>query len=317
MASQQPKPGSLQGILPFVHAVEAGSFTLAAERLGVTASAVGKSVARTEQRLGTRLMNRSTRSVSLTSDGEAYYRACVAALAEIDAIEARLAAGQREPAGRLRLDIPLAFGRRRIAPILFEIAAQHPQLVLEVGFNDRRVDLIEEGVDLAIRMGELGDSAGLVARKLFVQRWTICAAPGYLERHGRPRTLADLAGHSLINYGRNGSAASWPWRERDRAVTYNPRSRLILGHGEPLLDAVLAGAGISYLPTWLIEESVKRGTVELLWPDILVENVPVHALWPKARAIAPKIRVVVDALVRRLAPAPWDRAYADRGRASR
>jgi DNA-binding transcriptional LysR family regulator len=184
MISPQPKPSSLQGVLHFVQAVEAGSFSAAAARLGLTASAVGKSIARMEQRLGARLMHRSTRRVSLTSDGEAYYRACVAALGEIDAIEARLAAGQRVPSGKLRIDVPLAFGRRCLAPILFEIAASYPELVLEVGFNDRRVDLIEEGIDLAVRMGELGDSAGLVARKLFVQRWTIPAAPRPAEDSG-------------------------------------------------------------------------------------------------------------------------------------
>lgn len=133
-----------------------------------------------------------------------------------------------------------------------------------------------------------------------------------LQRHGRPKTLQDLSGHSLITYGRNGSVEPWHWREGDDALMYSPRSRLILGHGEPILDAVLAGAGIAYLPTWLIVESLERLTLELLWPDILVQTGPVHALWPKARATAPKVRVVVDALVERLSPAPWDRICAAR-----
>src|SRR5882672_3846135 len=177
-------PGTLQGVLGFVQAVEAGSFTRAAERLRITKSAVGKAVAQLEYRLGVRLLNRTTRSLSLTSEGEAYYEACVRALAEIDAAQALLASRRQVPSGRLRVDLPLSFGRRCVAPVLFALAGRYPGLTLELSFNDRRIDLIQEGVDLAIRMGELDDSPGLAARRLYAQRSVLCASPAYLARRG-------------------------------------------------------------------------------------------------------------------------------------
>src|SRR5260221_8637432 len=196
--------GGLRGVVPFVHAVEAGSLTRAAERLRLSKSAVGKAITQMERRLGVRLLNRTTRSLSLTSEGEAYYHACVRAITELDAAQSLLASRRQVPSGRLRVDLPLAFGRRCVAPILFEIAGRFPELTLEVSFNDHRIDLVEEGVDLAIRMGELVDVAGLIARRLCVQRSLACAAPAYLDAHGRPRQIDDLAGHSLIVYGRSG-----------------------------------------------------------------------------------------------------------------
>jgi DNA-binding transcriptional LysR family regulator len=301
------EPGSLQGILPFVRAVEAGSFTLAAERLRVTKSAVGKSIALMEQRLGLRLLNRTTRRLSLTSDGESYYQACVRALAEIDAAQAQLAARKQVPSGRLRVDLPLSFGRRCVAPVLFEVAGQHPGLTLEISFNDRRVDLIEEGVDLAVRMGELDDSFGLMARRLYVQRSALCASPAYLQAHGRPQSIDDLAGHAAIAYGRDGIVQPWTLLDPDgRQHVLRPHARIVLGHGEPMLDAVLAGCGIAWLPTWLMADHLRRGEIELVLSCGLVETLAAHAIWPATRNLAPKIRVAVDALVARFASSAWD-----------
>lgn len=301
------EPGSLQGLLPFTHAVETGSFTRAAERLGITASAVGKAVALMEARLGMRLLNRTTRSLGVTSEGEAYYRACVEALTVLDIAQAQLAAHLEVPAGRLRIDLPLTFGRRCIAPILFEIAERFPNLTLDVSFTDRRVDLVPEGIDLAVRMGELDDRVGLVARQFYVQRWAVCAAPAYLGRHGRPQTINDLERHALIVYGRDGFIS--PWFILDAAGhsrKYAPQGRIILGHGEPLLDAALAGCGIAYLPTWLVADELAKGRLERLLSPDLVETGPIHAIWPATRTLAPKIRIVVDELIRRFSSPSWE-----------
>jgi DNA-binding transcriptional LysR family regulator len=201
----------------------------------------------------------------------------------------------------------VALGRRCVAPVLFEIAAKFPELTLEASFNDRRADLIEEGLDLTIRVGELGDEAGLVARRLFVQRSTVCASPAYLSQNGAPADIDDLANHTLAVYGRDGVIAPWALRDRaGRPRTLTPRGGIVLGHGEPLLDATLAGLGIACLPTWLIHDHLKRGELTAVWPDCFVDNIPVHALWPKIRTLAPKVRVVVDALVERFSPPPWD-----------
>jgi DNA-binding transcriptional LysR family regulator len=301
------QPGSLQGIVPFVQAVETGSFAQAAKRLRVTTSAIGKSIAQMEQRLGVRLINRTTRSLSLTSEGKAYYESCVNALAELDAGQALLASRRQVPSGRLRVDVPLAFGRRCVAPILFEIADRFADLTLEISFNDRRVDLVGEGIDLAVRMGELDDSAGLIARRLYAQRSAVYAAPSYLERHGRPQSVDDLARHALVVYGRDGSVTPWVLKDADGEIRkFAPHGRIILGHGEPMLDAVLAGCGIASLPTWLTADHIRKGELEMILSDCLVETGPVHALWPKTRNLAPKVRVVVDELVSRFASPVWD-----------
>ena len=305
------KLDSLQGIIPFVQVVEAESFTRAAQRLHLTTSAVGKSIARLEGRLGVRLLHRSTRSLSLTHEGEVFYHACVAALAEMEAVQARLAQYRQEPSGRLRIDLPLAFGRRCVAPALFDIANKYPELTLDASFSDRHADLIEEGLDLTIRIGEVGDHAGLVARKLFVQRSTVWASPAYLQRHGMPKDLNDLTKHKLLAYGRDGFITPWHLRdENGRLKTLTPRAAVVLGHGEPLLDATLAGLGLAYLPTWLVADDLKRQRLVAVWPDAYVDNLPVHVLWPKTRSLAPKVRLVVDTLVTRFSPPPWEQTSA-------
>ncbi len=298
---------SLQGILAFVQAVEAGSFTGAGKRLHVTKSAVGKSIAQLEQRLGVRLLNRTTRSLTPTSEGLSYYEACVRALAEIDTAQSLLASRRLVPSGRLRVDVPLAFGRRCVAPVLFDISRQYPDLTVEISFNDRRVDLIEEGIDLAIRMGDLDDSLSLAARRIYAQRSAICAAPAYLEEHGRPQSIEDLARHSVIGYGRDGVVRPWTMRHANgRLERFLPKARLVLGHGEPMLDAALAGCGIVFLPTWLAADSLKRGELETVLSNCLVEDIVVHAIWPVTRTLAPKVRVVVDALVEHFSSPSWD-----------
>ncbi|WP_342359209.1 LysR family transcriptional regulator [Terrarubrum flagellatum] len=299
--------GSLNGLHAFVQVVEAGSFTEAAARLRLTKSAVGKSVSEMERRLGVRLLNRSTRSLSLTSEGRAYYEACSRALAEIDAAQALLASRRLAPSGRLRVDLPLSFGRRCVAPVLFEIAERYPELFLEISFNDRRVDLIEEGIDLAVRMGDLEDSSALVARKLYVQSSIVVASPDYLKRQGRPRDVDDLANHALIAYGRDGFTRPWLLvnaEGKQRSIV--PRAQLVLGHGEPMLDAALAHRGLAYLPTWLAIDHLRSGALEIALSTPPVESAAVHALWPATRALTPKVRVVVDALVARFASGGWD-----------
>ena len=192
----------LNGIEAFVQAAEAGSFALAAERLRLTRSAVGKSIARLEARLGVRLFHRTTRQQSLTDDGQAYYDRCVRALAELQAAEAELDSGRREPQGRLRVTAPLVFGRHCVAPVLRELAGRYPQLEVDISFSDRVVDLIDEGYDLGIRVGDLPDSSSLAARRLGLQTMGIGASPAYIAAHGRPVTAQEMQAHAGIIYAR-------------------------------------------------------------------------------------------------------------------
>lgn len=288
----------LNGIASFVEAVEAGSFALAAQRLGLSRSAVGKSIARLEQRLGVRLFLRTTRSQSLTDDGQAYYERCVRALAELDAGSAALDSGKAEPIGRLRVTTPVLFGRHCVAPLLMQLTEQHPQLSLEMSFNDRNVDLVEEGFDLAVRIGPPPDSATLVARRLATQNMAICAAPTYLQQHGAPASAADLALHAGIAYGRNGQAS--PWRIRDEAGQVfkpQPRVRLILDDIQAVADAAVAGVGLAWLPCWLMAKHARAGQLKPVLGSSDVLAPEIHAVWPQSRYMPSKTRVAIDALV--------------------
>lgn len=288
---------SLDGVDIFVAAVESGSFASAAERLHLTRSAVAKTIARIEARLEVRLFHRTTRSQSLTEDGQLYYERCARALEELRAGEAALDSGRREASGRLRVSVPVLFGRRCVAPVLARLAADHPRLELDLSFSDRPVDVIEDGFHLAIRNGEIAEGDGLMTRTISLQRMTVCAAPGYLATRGRLETLEDLESHTGIVYGRAGRIRTWQFPVGDRQVREaTPPSRLRFDDLEAIADAAEAGHGLAWLPCWLIRERVRAG---LLVP--LLETVPrlvfrTHALWPEAPHLPLRVRLAIDAL---------------------
>jgi DNA-binding transcriptional LysR family regulator len=287
----------LSGITTFVLAAEAGSFAQAAERLGVTRSAVGKSIARIEQRLGARLFHRTTRRQSLTDDGQAYYERCVRALAELEAAEAAFDTGRREPTGRLRLSAPVLFGRHCVVPALLGLARRHPQLQIEMSFNDRVVDLLEEGYDLAVRVGALPDSTSLAARRLGTQRMAICASPDYLARHGRPGSVAALAAHVGIVYGREGRRRHWLVRDADgRVHEVRIDNHLCFDDLQAIADAAVAGIGLAWLPCWQLARHVRAGELELVMDCERVLSAEIHAVWPQTRWLPSRTRVAIDAL---------------------
>jgi DNA-binding transcriptional LysR family regulator len=299
----------LSGIAAFVQAVEAGSFTAAAVRLGLSKSAVAKNVAKLEERLGTRLLERTTRSLGLTSDGQSYYESCLKVLAELGSAEALLASRQQQPSGLLRISLPVAFGQKWIMPALLDIGQQYPGLNFDVSFTDRHVDLVEEGIDLVVRLGDPGDMASLVGRKIGPQHSLLCASPAYLAARGRPQKLADLMDHDYIVYARDGRALPWLLRdEAGRTVSLRAKPRHTISHGHALRDAALAGAGLAYLATWLVMPDLREGSLEAVLTSAGVDDMPIHLLWPHARNMVPKVRVVVDQLVEHFHPVPpWDR----------
>jgi len=298
----------LKGITAFVQAADAGSFSLAATRLGLSKSGVAKSVSRLEDRFGIRLFSRTTRSFSLTPEGQAFYESCVRALAELESGEAALTSHSVRPSGRLRVDLPVVFGRRWVAPVLLDIAARYPHLDLEISLTDRIVDPIEEGIDLVVRIGDLHDSAVLVARRLGVQTSVVCASPAYLAAHGRPESLDDLDSHTCIAFGRGGRIIPWTFiGQSGSVITKAVRGRLSFNHSDAILDAALAGHGLALLSTWLIADHLRTGHLVRLLPEIATQGFSIHALWPQTRQLAPKVRVVVDELVSRFLPRPpWD-----------
>ena len=287
----------LKGISAFVEAVEAGSFALAAERMRLTRSAVGKSIARLEQRLGVRLFQRTTRSQSLTEDGHAYYERCVRALAELDAGALALDSGKSERVGRLRVSVPVLFGRHCVAPVLLALGRQYPRLTIEISFNDHVVDMVEEGYDLAVRIGKLPDSSTLVARRLGTQRMVICAAPSYLSQHGIPTTVDDLPTHVGIAYGRSGRIT--PWVVTDNAGhEFNPQVdiRVVFDDLQAITDAAVAGLGLAWLPCWLMAKHAGAGELEMVLNCDNVLPAEIYAVWPQSHYLPTKTRAAIDAL---------------------
>lgn len=291
----------LNGVSVFVQAAEAGGFAQAGERLGLSRSAVGKAVARLEARLGARLFHRTTRSQSLTDDDQAFYERCVRALNELEAGAAALDLGRREPVGRLRVSMPVTFGRRCVAPILVDLARAHPGLRLDLAFSDRPVDLIEEGFDLAIRNGLAPDGAGLMSRRLSGQRMTVCASPAYLARRGTPASLEDLADHEAVLYSRGAKMRTWLFPDADgRLREATVPSRLRFDDLEAIAAAAVDGMGLAWLPCWLVAPCLARGELVRVLADEPGLVFDSYALWPQGPHLPSRVRVAIDALAARM-----------------
>lgn len=289
------------GVQIFVDVVEAGGFAKAADRLSLTRSAVGKAIARLEDRLGVQLFNRTTRALCLTEDGHQYYERCIRAIEELQGGEALLESGRRDVVGRLRVSLPLLFGRHCVAPILRAFARQHPRLELELSFSDRQVDLIADGFDLAVRNGDLGQGPTLRARKLVSQRKVLCASAGYLAARGRPEGLDDLSEHDLLGYWRNGRALDWRLSDADGVLADVPvTSRLRFDDLEVIVDAVAEGMGLAWLPDWLIAARLEAGDLVEIWADRPSATMDSFAVWPATPYLPLRTRLAIDALVAEL-----------------
>ncbi|MDV5580854.1 LysR family transcriptional regulator [Enterobacter hormaechei] len=292
---------TLKDIPVFVASVEAGSFAQAAVRLHLSRSAVGKSIARLEERLGVRLFHRTTRSQRLTDNGALFYERCLRALEEIRGAESQLETGKHQVSGRLRVAMPVLFGRQCIAPLLIELAQEHPGLELEMSFSDRIVDLVEEGFDMAVRNGTLADSAVLVARRLGVHRMVLCAAPDYLIKNGQLQSVDDLRQYTAINYTRAGRVLPWQLMDYDgTSRTFIPRSSLNMDDLQAICDAALAGHGIAWLPCWMVIKEIHQGNLVPLFKQAPDVRFDVHAVWQQTPHLPLRVRIAIDMLVKRL-----------------
>lgn len=287
----------LKGISIFVETVEAGGFSAAADRLHLTRSAVSKTIARLEERLGVRLFNRTTRAQNLTDEGQFFYERCLRAVEEIRIGEAQLELGKREVRGRLRVSMPMLFGRHCAAPILARLLEDHPDLELDLSFSDRVVDLLEDGFDLAVRNGPLKDNPDLMARAIARQPMTVCASPAYLEKYGVPQTLDDIAHHQGIVYRRGDNDKAWTFPAvAGPAREILPKSRLRLDDLASIADAAVAGRGLAWLTCWLVRDRVLSGELVRVLTDRPPSIFDAYAVWPRSPVMLPKVRLAIDML---------------------
>jgi len=280
-----------EGLDEFVAVAECGQFTAAAERLGLSSSQVSRQVARLEERLQTRLFYRSTRRVALTEAGQTFLQHCQRLQdAREEALRAIGDLGG-EPKGLLRMTCAVAYGERFIVPLVTDFMTRHPQLKVEIELSNRTLDMVQEGLDLAIRLGRLQDSR-LVATRLAPRQMYLCAAPDYLHRYGRPHSLSELNGHNCLI----GSSDIWTFQLNDRESAQRVSGNWRCNSGQSVLEAALRGLGLCQLPDYYVLEHLRSGALVSLLANHQPPNTAVWALYPQQRHLSPKVRQLVDFL---------------------
>lgn len=282
---------------------ELGSFGAAARELGLSPSAVSKQVRSLEERLGVRLLNRTTRRVSLTELGRLYLERGSAILQDWEELEAEVRGLQASPRGTLRVSAPQDFGRHFLCGLVARFVAAYPELRVEFDLSDRLVDLVEEGFDVAIRIARPRDSS-LRGRRLGECERVLCAAPGYLEHHGVPRRPSDLEGHHCIEYAYQDDGGGWRFRSEGRVRQIRPTGRLRTNAGWAMRELALEGQGIALLPSFLVIDDVKEGALVTLLDDVLDADLAVMALFAERAQRVAKVRVFLDFVVEKLAESP-------------
>ena len=292
----------LVDVLAFVRVADTGSFARAAERMGLSKPVLSRRVARLEEHLGARLLTRSARGAQPTDIGQSYYARASAILADLEAAQEVVAEAVTQIAGPIRLSAPLSFGIAYLAPALADFARLHPEVELDIEFEDRNVDLVGGGYDLAVRIGNLADSS-LIARRIAPVRKHVIASPAYLDAKGRPERPADLAGHEVLLYGNE----QWRFRVGARWETVRVAARMRTNNGEMLRAAAVAGLGICLLPSFIAAPAIEDGGVEVILRDFAIEEGALYAVMPPGRATTARVRALVDFLVARFGPEPsWD-----------
>ncbi|MEM8688497.1 MAG: LysR family transcriptional regulator [Pseudomonadota bacterium] len=296
----------LDAMKVFTKVVASGSFAEAGRQMGLTRSTVSKAVIELEQILSSRLLDRTTRKVSATEAGLAYYERCLSILADVEETEAQVARLHDEPRGTLKLNAPMSFGALHMGPAIASFMAKYPELKVELSLNDRFVDPLEEGFDITLRIAVLEDSS-LIARKIAPARRVLAASPDYLAAHGQPTKLEDLKHHRCLNYGHSTVLQRWELTRKGKAVVAPINSVLCANNGDVLREAALNGQGITKLPTFLIGPDLKAGRLQIVLPEFPPTELGIYALYAPNRYLAAKSRLLIDHLVAAFSgAAPWD-----------
>ncbi len=288
--------GNFSEMAVFVRVAQEGSFSAAARYMDLTPSAVSKQIGRLEERLGARLFNRTTRQISLTDVGQAFFARADRILGDLAEAERAVTDMAGNPRGLLRISTPVAFGRMHLAHRLPRFLAANPEVQIDLALNDRFADLVEEGFDLALRIGELADSS-LIARKLAPNRRIAVAASSYLEANGRPERPADLLDHNCLTYTYRAQRHDWEFHGPNGREQVRVDGNLEANDAGALREALLAGLGIALLPLWLIGEDVRDGRLEVVMPDYPAPDSAIYAVYAPGRFLSPKVRRFVDFLV--------------------
>lgn len=284
----------------FTAVVDAASFVAAGDALGMSKAAVSRYVSELEQRLGVRLMHRTTRKLSLTPEGEVFLARCRDILSSIEASEAEISTRSVTASGLLKVSVPVSFGIRHLAPLWSEFLDRHPQVALDVQLADRVIDLVDEGVDLAVRIARLPDSS-LVSRRLASTRLVLCAAPSYLKRRGTPQHPSELTQHEVVGYSLMAMGDQWQFTGPEGPVSAKVRPRMWCNNGDTCIAAALQGAGIQLQPTFLIEQQLASGQLVEILPQFRSVELGIYAVYPSRKFVLPKVRALVEFLSTKLA----------------
>jgi DNA-binding transcriptional LysR family regulator len=286
----------LDALRLFVRLVECGSFSAVGREAGIGQPTVSKQIAGLEQHLGTQLVLRTSRQVVITESGQTLYDSARQLLDDYDAVESSVGVRQHSPRGMVRINTAPGHGRLCITPLLPAFFRQYPDIAVEVSVSERHVDLVGEGLDLAVRHGRLVDSS-LTARKLTDTEFVLAASPAYLARSGKPRRLADLDEHACVVFARGRERRPWSLKKGRETIAYVPHGSMVTGDAEHIRSAVLHGLGIAQVPFWLLESEIRSGEVEVLLPELQPARVPIHLVYPAGRRIPARVRALVDHLV--------------------
>ncbi|MCW5604182.1 MAG: LysR family transcriptional regulator [Burkholderiales bacterium] len=302
---------SLQGVVVFVRVAESRSFTEAAKHLGISPSGVSKAISRLEDRLGTRLVHRTTRSINLTHEGSAYYESCRSILDELQAAENAVSEGRALLTGKLRIQMPLGLGQQVMVPLIVEFAELHPELTFDLELSDRESDLASEGLDFAIRINELR-SVSCVARHLCNLRFATVASPKYLEKYGEPRTPEELDRHRCLVFylPHLRRYREWLFSSAGNVFSHTPAGVISLNDAQAVLDAVIAGAGIANVVTYVAHNAVRSGQLRVILPRYTAVGPPVTLVYLAHRHLAARVQAFVDFVRTKItAPPKWDELF--------
>jgi len=296
-----------ESIRAFTQVVVSGGFAAAARDMGLSRSAVNKLVIGLENELGVQLLHRSTRVVTPTETGLAFYERCLEILASLEEAERSVTQLHGEPRGRLRVNAPMSFGTMHLAPALADFLVQYPDLQVQLTLNDRFIDPIEEGFDVTVRIAEPQQTASLIVHSLAPAQRVLCAAPTYLETHGTPSHPNELHHHSCLHYGQLAVENQWTLMGGDGEYTISVNGVLCSNNGEVLRDAAVRGLGITLLPRFLVGEELQRSTLQLVLPDYHPPELSIYVIYPVNRHLSTKIRLLVDFFQERFGHQPnWD-----------